>query len=135
MPMPNTMRQMTDTGGKLGAKKANRTIQARKAREQFMYGGSRRDTNIIRSIKSLFTPKTQQEKQPAGFSYGGGYKDKTSKLALILSSTLSTLFTWVFKSFNSLIKSSASSLLFQKLGSSLLVCNSSIFSFFVVKSK
>ena len=74
MPNPNTMRQMTDTGGKLGARKAMRTIRARKAREQFMNAGVNRDANIIKSVRNFFNfkPTPQQKKTTsAGFSYGG----------------------------------------------------------------
>ena len=45
-----------------GSKKATRETIAKKAREQYTNGASSgRDSKIVKSIKSLFKPKTQQD--------------------------------------------------------------------------
>ncbi len=57
--------------GSNNKKKTTRQERAKKAQEQYTNGGAKRDSNIVKSVKKIFTPtkKTQQSKKVAGFSY------------------------------------------------------------------
>lgn len=87
----------SDRGSKKRQKKINRAKRARQAREQYTKGGSKRDANIIKSVKKVFTPteKPQQSKKVAGTSYntkesnrvGGGQYQGTRKAVDQLTGT------------------------------------------------